>query len=178
MFQWMFLSFRKHFSEKFDNFRCEISGNLRSTRRFWYFPYKLLKSRNCSNQTWRILDNDSKKIKLCEILKNVPFSTEQSRSFRSAPSNACSPQKTEKNLWRNLAEFLNSERWLLLWKSGFSWFSDWIPKVQTFVNLVAIVKSFQTSIYYWLFTRKIRLRYSREGASQTSPKSIQKLEKS
>ena len=32
----------------------------------------------------------------------------------------------------------------------FSWFFNWIPKVQKRVNIVDIVKSFQTSIYYLL----------------------------
>ena len=31
-----------------------------------------------------------------------------------------------------------------------AWFSDWIPKVQTRINLVDLVKSFQTSIWYLL----------------------------
>ena len=34
----------------------------------------------------------------------------------------------------------------------FSWFSDWIPKVQKSINLVDLVKSFHTSIYYLLFS--------------------------
>ena len=32
----------------------------------------------------------------------------------------------------------------------FSWFSDWIQKVQKCVDLADLVKSFQTSIYYLL----------------------------
>ena len=32
----------------------------------------------------------------------------------------------------------------------FSWFFYWIPKVQKYVNLVDLVKGFQTSIYYLL----------------------------
>ena len=36
---------------------------------------------------------------------------------------------------------------LLLFKSGFSRFSDWIPKMQECVNLVDLVKSFLTSMY-------------------------------
>ena len=32
----------------------------------------------------------------------------------------------------------------------FSWFSDWSPKVQKRVNLVDLVKSFQTSISFLL----------------------------
>ena len=31
---------------------------------------------------------------------------------------------------------------------SFSWFSDWSPKVQKCVNLVDLVKSFQTNIYF------------------------------
>ena len=55
--------------------------------------------------------------------------------------------------------------------------------VQTCVNLVDLVKSFQTSIYYLLFTRKNWRRYSRERASQSLPKirqswkQIRKIEK-
>ena len=32
----------------------------------------------------------------------------------------------------------------------FSWFSDWSPKVQQRVNLVDLVKSFESNIYYLL----------------------------
>ena len=51
--------------------------------------------------------------------------------------------------------------------------------MQKRVNLVDLVKSFPTSIYYLLFTRtcKIRLRYSRQRASQSLPQISQKLEK-
>ena len=47
--------------------------------------------------------------------------------------------------------------WFLIWvcvfrpddacQKRFSWFSDWIQKVQQFVNLVDLVKSFHPSIY-------------------------------
>ena len=47
------------------------------------------------------------------------------------------------------------------------------------VNLVDLVKSFQTSIWnLHEFTCKSWLRYSRERASQSLPKISQKLEKS
>ena len=36
---------------------------------------------------------------------------------------------------------------LLLGINGFSWFSDWNPKVQKHVSLVDLVKSFPTIIY-------------------------------
>ena len=39
---------------------------------------------------------------------------------------------------------------LLLGRNGFSWFSDWNPKVQNCVNRVDLVKSFQTKVYYFL----------------------------
>ena len=45
-----------------------------------------------------------------------------------------------------------------------------------YVNLVDLVKSFQTSSYYLVFTCTIRLRYSRERASQSLPKFSQRLE--
>ena len=48
----------------------------------------------------------------------------------------------------------------------FSWFSHWSPKVQKFVNVVDLVKSFQH-----------RFRYSREQASQSLPKLSQTSEK-
>ena len=48
-----------------------------------------------------------------------------------------------------------------------------IQKVQQCVNLVDLVKSFQTIIYL-----EHRLRYSRERASQNLPKLIQLLENS
>ena len=77
-----------------------------------------------------------------------------------------------KQFWRNLAEFLNSERELFstsrrphcvavvccfllrgcvfrlddACQKRFSWSPDWIQKVQKCVNLVDLVKSFQTSI--------------------------------
>ena len=35
---------------------------------------------------------------------------------------------------------------LLLGRNGFSWFSDWNPKVQKHVNLVELVESFQKNI--------------------------------
>ena len=82
----------------------------------------------------------------------------------------CKHAKMSDDEISNLANFLNSERfffisirprciaavcWFLLrgsvfrpdvaCKKRFSWFSDWIPKVQTCVNLVDLVKSFQTS---------------------------------
>ena len=59
------------------------------------------------------------------------------------------------NFWiRSGALFSAACFWpgLLLWKSGFSWFSPWIPKVQKCINLVDLVKSFHTSIYYLLAT--------------------------
>ena len=59
----------------------------------------------------------------------------------------------------------------------FSWFFNWIPKLQTCVNLVDLVKRFQTSIYTLVFTCKISRRFSRERASQSFPKICQKLEK-
>ena len=52
----------------------------------------------------------------------------------------------------------------------------WIPKVQkyvpkdTYVHVVDLVKSFQTSIYYLVFTCKIWLPSIRERASQSCPK--------
>ena len=49
--------------------------------------------------------------------------------------------------------------------------------MQRCVNLVDLVKSFQTSIYYLVFTCKCRLRYSRELASQSLPTISQQLEK-
>ena len=55
----------------------------------------------------------------------------------------------------------------------FSWFPDWIQKVQTYVNLVDFVKSFQaiqTSISHLVFACKIWRRYSRERASQSLPR--------
>ena len=58
-----------------------------------------------------------------------------------------------------------------------SWFSDWSPKVQQRVNLVDLVKSFQTSIYYLVIICKSRRRYSRERTSRSLPK-ITKLAKS
>ena len=56
----------------------------------------------------------------------------------------------------------------------FSWCFYRIPEVQKRVNLVDLVKNFRTS--YSEFTCKIRLRYSRERASQSLPKISQKLE--
>ena len=53
----------------------------------------------------------------------------------------------------------------------FSWFPDWSQKVQTCVNLLDLVKSFQTSI-----SLKIWRRYSRARASQCLLKFFQKLE--
>ena len=52
------------------------------------------------------------------------------------------------NSLTNLAEFLNAERCKSedACQKSFSRFSDWSPKVQKRVNLVDLVKSFQTSI--------------------------------
>ena len=51
----------------------------------------------------------------------------------------------------------------------FSWFFNWIPKLQKFVNLVDLVKSFQTC--------KNRLRYSREGPLKVCQKKVAKSQK-
>ena len=68
-------------------------------------------------------------------------------------------------------------------------FPDWIHKVNKRVNLVDLVKSFQSlsmSLFSSFFSNEIaiqtgitcknRLRYSRERASQSLPKKCQKLE--
>ena len=53
----------------------------------------------------------------------------------------------------------------------------WIPKVQTFVNLADLAKSFLTSIIEYLFA-KIGFDTAEERASQSLPKISQQLEKS
>ena len=56
----------------------------------------------------------------------------------------------------------------------FSWFPDWIQKVQKCVNLGDLVKSFK---FKRVFTCKHRRRYSQEKASQSLPKNLQKVGK-
>ena len=110
-------------------------------------------------------------------------------SFRSSPFKLVSTRRAEKNkfenVWRNLAEFLNAERRRVLrpdkaCQKRFSWFSGWIQKMQKCVNLVDLVKSFQTiaiqtSIYY-LFAN-VAVDTAENGPLKVCQKLETKLEK-
>ena len=80
-------------------------------------------------------------------------------------------------------EFLNSERCksvfarMTLAISVFSWFSDWIPKMQKCVNCCRSRQELSRKYLLAKFIEKsTQFRYSRERASQSLPKISKKLE--
>ena len=86
-------NFRKPFFENI-NFRCEISGKfeklLGEIRRFWSFPWKLLKFGISGNASSKLVNFGQQLQKRSDILEIK--------------------LQTCENVWRNLVELLNSER--------------------------------------------------------------------
>ena len=101
------------------------------------------------------------------------FSTNRSEKFKILAISLETLWKNHQDSWRKFVELLRSEPRLSDAKVGIQ-----IGKKQTYVNLVDLVKSFQTwalflTIILYLpivFTFKHRLRYSRERVLQSLPK--------
>ena len=144
MFFWLSSIFSKSIFWKIKNISCEISGKIEN-QILWDFdqfckicwgkiPKTFIKIgefwTKFANHRWKF-ENKTTKMRKCLTKFSWIF------EFGAVQ---------KKNLllfWLLVACFWPG---LLLWKSGFSWFSDWIPKLQKCINLVDLVKSFQTSI--------------------------------